>query len=52
VRRSTKLLLSFLTFGVAVSTLIAVVSGSPQLGLHGGFWISLTFVLWLEWRLP
>jgi multisubunit Na+/H+ antiporter MnhB subunit len=52
VRRSTKLLLSGVGFGVLVSTLIALASGSPQLGLQGGFWIALTFVLWLEWRLP
>jgi hypothetical protein len=52
VRRSTKLLLAGLGFGLGVSSLIAVASGSPQLGLHGGFWIALTFVLWLEWRWP
>ncbi|MDX2010167.1 MAG: hypothetical protein SFW67_08260 [Myxococcaceae bacterium] len=52
LRRRTKLLLAGFLFGVAVALVIALASGSAQLGLHGSVWITLTFMLWLEWRLP
>ncbi|MDP3238459.1 MAG: hypothetical protein Q8N26_37035 [Myxococcales bacterium] len=52
MRRATKIIVAGLVFGVAVFTAITLTSGSPQLGLHGGFWITLVFCCWLEWRLP
>ncbi|MCU0696374.1 MAG: hypothetical protein MUC96_07590 [Myxococcaceae bacterium] len=52
LRRRTKLLLVGLAFGISVATVIALASGSPQLGLHGSVWITLAFMLWLEWRWP
>lgn len=50
--RRTKLLLVGLAFGVSVATVIGLASGSPQLGLHGSVWTTLSFMLWLEWRWP
>jgi FtsH-binding integral membrane protein len=51
MNRSTKVLLSGLGFGVVVATVIGLATGSPQLGLHGAFWIALVFTLWIESRM-
>jgi hypothetical protein len=51
MRRSTKLLLGGFGFFAGSCTVISLATGSPQIGLHAGVWISLAFVMWLEWRL-
>lgn len=48
VRRTTKILLAMVGFGLAVALAIGGFSGSAQLALHGSFWITVVFGLWLE----
>jgi hypothetical protein len=50
VRRPTKIALGGTTFGLAVFSLITLATGSAQIALHAGFWITLVFCFWLEWR--
>ena len=51
MKRRTKILIAGSSFGVGVASAIGMLTGSPQLGLHAAFWLSLVFVLWLESRI-
>lgn len=50
MRRKTKIALGGVTFGLSVFAAMTLATGEPQVGLHGGFWITLVFCLWLESR--
>jgi hypothetical protein len=39
-------------FGLVLASLIALATGSAQVGLHGAFWLSLVFMMWLDSRIP
>ena len=49
-RRARIVLGGWLAFFVVAAGAISLASGKPQLGLHGAFWMSLPFALWLESR--
>jgi hypothetical protein len=51
VKRRTKLALGFVGFGLVVGTVIALATGSAQVGLHAAFWISVVFTMWLDTRI-
>ncbi len=50
MKRRTKILLGGGAFGVIVATSIWGLTGSAQIGLHGAFWMSLVFMMWLDVR--
>lgn len=52
MKRRNKLLVGVSGFAVLVMAAIAGFSGSAQLALHAGFWITLVFAVWLEAHLP
>jgi hypothetical protein len=51
VKRHTKVLMGGVGFGIALAGAIGLATGSAQVGLHGGFWVSIVFMFWLESRI-
>jgi hypothetical protein len=51
VKRRTKIVLGGAGFGLAVASGIALATRSAQVGLHGAFWLSLVFMMWLDSRI-
>ncbi len=51
VNHPTKVLMGGGAFGVAMAAAIWLASGSAQVGLHGAFWISIVFMVWLDSRI-